>query len=237
MFRYIVQLIDAMVYPLLIITVIWLVFFIDHGYGLELNYYGLRPHEWRGLLGIVSMPFLHGDFDHLFSNSVPLALSMGFLFLYFPLKKWRIILWTYLLTGVLTWFIADAPSVHIGASGLVYAFIAFLVTHSVLSKNKESIAASLILLFLYGGLVYGLFPEYGRLIGKNISWEGHLSGTLVGMAMGFIHRNNGPQQKVYFEDEEDDDEDEPFEPYQDEDGAVVYRLRYHIRPEPKDPAS
>lgn len=224
MFKFIIQLIDAMVYPLLMVTLIWLVFFVDHGYGWELNYYGLRPKELRGLIGIFSMPFLHGNFDHLFSNSVPLVLSLGFIFLYFKDSKWKVILGIYLMSGILTWFIASSPSNHIGASGLVYGFIAFLVTHAILNKNKNSIAASLILVFLYGSLIYGIFPEYGRLIGKNISWEGHLSGLISGVLWAFIYRRKGPQKQIYFEDEEDDEDD--FFMHDDDEDYVV---RYHLR--------
>ena len=148
------------------------------------NSYGMHPREWEGLLGIFTMPFLHGDFDHLFSNTVPLLLSMGFIFIFFPRDKTTILILNTLFTGLLLLFIGEYGSIHIGASGLVYAFVFFLVTHAFFTQNKEMLAAAFVLIFLYGGLIYGLFPEYGRLIGKNISWEGHLAGGYIWNTVG-----------------------------------------------------
>lgn len=233
MFRFVVELIDALVWPLFMVTLIWLAYFLNHGYFLDWNEFGLRPRELRGLVGIVSMPFLHGNLDHLFSNTVPLLLSMGFLFLYFPSKRWTILWWAYIGTGGLLWILAEPPSNHIGASGMVYAFIFFMVVHALMNRTKETSAAALILIFLYGSLVYGIFPEYGRLIGKNISWEGHLSGMLIGIALAVIYRRSGPQRRQYFEDDEQEDDHDFFEeggPDQDlhAGGDSVYR--YHFRP-------
>jgi membrane associated rhomboid family serine protease len=136
------------------------------------------------------------------------------------------IIW--IASGTLLWLIAKTGSNHIGASGLVYGYIAFLITHAFISRNKESIAASFVLIFLYGGIVYGLFPEYGRLIGKNISWEGHLSGALMGIALAFIYRKYGPRKKLYFEDEDEDEEDDNF-PEEDWLGNEDLKIRYIYR--------
>ena len=119
----------------------------------------------------------------------------------------------FLLTGLLLLFIGKSGTNHIGASGIVYAYIFFLVTHAFITRNKEMLGASFILIFLYGSLIYGLFPEYGKLVGKNISWEGHLSGALSGVLFGFLFRKNGPQQAIFFVDEEDDDEDDEPDAY------------------------
>jgi membrane associated rhomboid family serine protease len=188
----------------------------------------MHPHEVRGIYGIVSMVFLHANFDHLFSNTVPILLALGFIFIYFDKDKWQIVLYNLLITGVLLIFIGKEGTNHIGASGLVYAYIFFLVTHAFFTRNKEMLAASFILIFLYGGLVYGLFPEYGILIGKDISWEGHLSGAISGVLTGIVYRAKGPQQAMFFTEEEDDDDDEdgywnlPEEP---ENTAVVYHYK------------
>lgn len=173
----------------------------------------MHPKHPAGILGIFTMPFLHSDFDHLFSNSVPLFLSMGFIFLFFEEHKIKILVFSGLLTGVILWFIGEGGTTHIGASGLVYAYIVFLVTHAFLTKNKEMIASAFILIFLYGSLIYGIFPEYGLLVGKNISWEGHLSGAISGLLFALYFRKEGPQQRIYFEEEEDDDEDDDEDAY------------------------
>ena len=208
MFNFLIRLIDSIVWPLVIVIAIWIVFFLNLSLDFDLNYYGMRPQEWRGIYGIFTMPFLHGDFDHLFSNSVPLLLSMGFIFIYFNKEKVPILLLNVLLTGGILLAIGEQGSNHIGASGLVYAYIFFLVTHAILTWNKEMLGASFLLIFLYGSLIYGIFPEYGRIVGKNISWEGHLAGAISGVVFGFLYRKSGPQQEMFFEEEEDDDDDD-----------------------------
>lgn len=189
-------------------VIMWLVFFMDLNFHLDLREYGMHPREWRGLLGIFTMPFLHGDFDHLMSNSVPLVLSMGFIFIYFEKEKTHILVYNFLLTGILLLFMGKSGSNHIGASGIVYAYVFFLVTHAFISRNKEMLGAAFMLIFLYGGIIYGLFPEYGRLIGKNISWEGHLSGAISGVFFGILYRKRGPQLPMFFIEEDDDDDDD-----------------------------
>lgn len=229
MLSFFLKLIDSLVWPLVALVAIWLVFFIDLRFNLHLNQLGMRPRQLEGIIGVFTMPFLHGDFDHLFSNSVPLLLSLGFIFQYFPEDKLRIIGYSALLTGILLWFIGENGSNHIGASGLVYAYIFFLVTHAFFTKNKETLAASFILIFLYGSLIYGIFPEYGRIIGKNISWEGHLAGAISGVLFGILYRKKGPQQRMFFEDEDEDDEEDddefPYWKYPDADTIINYHYR------------
>lgn len=217
-----------MVYPLLIVVIIWLCFFIDHGYGLSWYEYGVQPHEIKGLIGIVSMPFLHGNFDHLFSNSIPLLISLALIFLYFKESKWQIVVIIYLFSGLLLWIIADNNTNHIGASGLVYGYIAFMVTHAFINKNKESLAAAFVLIFLYGSLIYGIFPDYGKLIGKNISWEGHLAGMIIGIITAFIYRRRGPQA-YHLPDEEDDEDPPDWFPTQEHDNQKT-TIHYHFKP-------
>lgn len=207
MLSFLIRLIDSIVWPLVIVVSIWVVFFINLRFGLDLNHYGMRPQEWRGLWGIFTMPFLHGDFDHLFSNSIPLLLSMGFIFIYFDKERVSILVLNTLLTGIILLALGEQGSNHIGASGLVYAFIFFLVTHAIITWNKEMLGAAFLLIFLYGSLIYGIFPEYGRIVGKNISWEGHLAGAISGVVFGFLYRKAGPQQAMFFEEEQEDEDD------------------------------
>jgi hypothetical protein len=134
---------------------------------------------------------------------------MGFIFIYFEEHKVKILVYNLLLTGVILLVIGDQGTNHIGASGLVYAFVFFLVTHAFFTRNKEMLGAAFVLIFLYGGLIYGLFPDYGKLIGKNISWEGHLAGALSGIFFGMIYRKEGPQQPMFFVEDDDDDDDDP----------------------------
>lgn len=231
MFNFLIRLIDSIVWPLVIVIAIWIVFFLNLSLELNLNYFGMRPQQWRGIFGIFTMPFLHGDFDHLFSNSVPLLLSMGFIFIYFHKERVAILLLNVLLTGGILLVIGEQGSNHIGASGLVYAYIFFLVTHAIITWNKEMLGAAFLLIFLYGSIIYGIFPEYGRIVGKNISWEGHLAGAISGIIFGFLYRNTGPQKAIFFDGEEDDDDDDDTDAYWKlpEQRAPETTVRYHYR--------
>jgi membrane associated rhomboid family serine protease len=151
------------------------------------------------------MPFLHGDMKHLFSNSVPLLVLLFSIFYFFHQKSVLILAMTYFMSGVLTWVIGTNGT-HIGASGIVYALAFFLVTISILKQEVKLMAYSLIIIFLYGSIVWGFFPQLFP--DKHISWEGHLAGAITGVVLAFFYKNEGPEKKVYFEDEEDEENEE-----------------------------
>jgi membrane associated rhomboid family serine protease len=208
MFRLLHNIIDDIVWPLVMIVSIWVVFFYDLNYGWELNQFGVRPQSIQGLIGIITMPFLHGDIDHLFANSIPFLVGSVLLFHLYPKKRWHVVIWIWLVSGTVVWLIGDPRSVHVGVSGVVYGLIAFLLASGFFKKSKTLTAVTMLLIFLYGSLIWGIFPDYGKLVGKNISWEGHLAGALTGVALAFIFRKHGPADDVFFEDEDDDDDDD-----------------------------
>lgn len=187
---------------LIILLIMIALFFVNDIFILRWNDFGITPRKLKGLVGIFVMPFLHSDLEHLFSNIIPLFFLLFSLFYFFFQKANTILLMTWFLSGVLTWSIGRA-GVHIGASGLVYALCFFMVLISILKKEPHLMAYSLILIFLYGSIVWGFFPSLFP--DKNISWEGHLAGALTGIILAFFYRNDGPVRKQYFEDEEDDD--------------------------------
>jgi membrane associated rhomboid family serine protease len=150
-------------------------------------------------LGVIPMPFLHGDYSHLFSNSIPLFVLLFSLFYFFQKKAMLIVMMTWFMVGILTWVIGTEGT-HIGASGIVYALAFFLVTISILKLETKLMAYSLIIIFLYGSIVWGFFPQLFP--DKHISWEGHLAGAITGIILAFFYRNEGPVKQVYFEDEE-----------------------------------
>lgn len=229
MIRFLIKLSESFVVPLLWIVVISLVFFMNLTYDLGLNALGMRPWDFAGLIGILTMPFLHGDIQHLLSNSIPLLVSMSFIRVYFQTDSNKIYLYIALLAGALLWFLGARGSIHIGASGLVYGYISFLIVHALINRNKETMAAALLLSFLYGGLIYGLFPDYGMLVGKNISWEGHLAGTISGSLFAYIFRRKGPQRKIYFDDEQDDEDDHKGD-HTRQHYDQEFRIHYHYTP-------
>ena len=184
----------------ILVAFLWIIFLINDIFGLHLNDYGLIPRNIQGLAGIFTMPFLHGDLSHLFSNSIPLLVLLFSIFYFFHKKAGLILLMTWFMAGIFTWVIGT-EGVHIGASGIVYALAFFLVTISILKQETKLMAYSLIIIFLYGSIVWGFFPQLFP--DKHISWEGHLAGAITGVTLAFFYKNEGPEKKVYFEDEDD----------------------------------
>ena len=150
--------------------------------GISFIKLGLYPRTIPGSLGIITSPLLHSNIEHLFSNVIPL-LVLGVSIEYFYLESSRkVFLISYFLTGFLVWAFAR-ESYHIGASGVVYALVSFLFFSGILKRDKRSITLSLLVVFLYGGLVYGVFPTK-----EGISWESHLIGGIVGLVAAIVFR-------------------------------------------------
>lgn len=200
------DLIKAVFYPLVFVMLMWMVKGIEFLWDIRLSHYGLYPLSGEGLLGIITMPFLHSDLDHLSSNTLPFLFLGTMLFVFYKDLAWKILIWIAILTGVWLWF-GGRGSYHIGASGVVYGLAAFLFFSGILRNNRKLLTLTLIVSFLYGGLIWGFFPEFFPQ--KNISWEGHLYGFISGVLMAVYYRKEGPAEDVYIWDDSDvpDDED------------------------------
>jgi membrane associated rhomboid family serine protease len=163
---------------------------------------GVLPRNIGSLYGILTFPFIHADWKHLFNNSTALLVLLTLLFHSYREIAWKSLLWVYLMSGAWLWVIGR-PDRHIGASAVVYGLFGFLFLGGVLRRDGRLMAVSLLVIFLYGSLVWGIFPTT-----QNISWEGHLTGLLSGLALAVLFRDQGPQRKVYsWEMEEDIDEE------------------------------
>lgn len=193
----------SLVIPLIIVVLMWLVKIVEVSFGIDLGAYGLRPHTARGLIGILTLPFLHGSWEHLISNSVPILVLGTALYYCYPTLANRVIFIIYLASGLITWCIGDPNSTHIGASALVYGLNLFLIASGFIRGNRMLIVVSLIMVFLYGSFIWGMIPSLA--IPQNISWEGHLSGAIIGVLLAVFLRKEGPQKEVYQWEEEDDD--------------------------------
>ncbi|MBO6515690.1 MAG: rhomboid family intramembrane serine protease [Bacteroidia bacterium] len=203
MFQLLLRVVDDILWPAVFIVFFWVLFFANEAYSLGLNRMGVQPHEIEGLLGILFMPFLHGDFSHLFSNTIPFLVAGSFIFHFYGRSSWSIFFAVWLFSGLGVWLFGAERSIHIGASGMVYGMVAFLLTTGFIRKNKNLTAVAFILVFLYGSMIWGLFPQYSWIHKMNISWEGHLFGTLTGIAMAFLYRHRGPEDdKDPFEEDE-----------------------------------
>ena len=197
----------SLVFPAFFLLLIWMIKITEYALGLNFAHYGLFPLKAEGLKGILFSPLIHADFKHLFNNSLPLFfLSVAIFYFYRPVA-YRVFFLVWLISGFIVWLTAR-PAFHIGASGLVYGFASFLFFSGVIRNNIHLLAISLLVVFLYGGLVWGIFPYDFR-----ISWESHLVGGMTGLVMAFFYRTYGPPstKKAWPEDEEDEENDQEDE--------------------------
>jgi membrane associated rhomboid family serine protease len=197
------QIIRVFYLPLLLLFVIWSIKGIEILGDTSFYRLGIHPREISGLIGIIMAPLIHGDFNHLINNSVPLVvLTTAILYFYRPIA-YKVIALMWVITGFCVWLGAISSGYHIGASGVIYAEAAFLFFSGVLRKNMKLLAISLLVIFLYGSMVWGIFP-----IDLTISWESHLFGGLTGMVFAFIYAHQGPKNEVIVW--EDDDNEYPY---------------------------
>ncbi|QAA81582.1 rhomboid family intramembrane serine protease [Aequorivita sp. H23M31] len=207
---------DVIGYPLLFVMLLWIVFWIESRFGINLNKYGIYPRTPAGLIGIFSGPFIHGSLKHIFNNSIPLFVLSTALFYFYRNIRWKVLLYGLVFTGLATWVIGR-PSLHIGASGVLYMLVAFLFFKGIFSKQFQLTALALAVVFLYGGLLWYVFP-----IDPKISWEGHLSGFFVGLLFAFIFKGVPLENKKYeWEKEGFDEDNDPFLRQFDENGNFV----------------
>lgn len=197
----------SLIIPLIIIALMWVVKILEVSLGINLKGWGVTPHTTKGLLGILTLPFLHGSWEHLMSNSIPILVLGTALYYCYPSLANRVLLITYLGSGLLTWCIGDPNSTHIGASALVYGLNLFLITSGFIRGNRMLIVISLIMVFLYGSFIWGMVPSLA--IPQNISWEGHLSGAIIGVLLALFLRKEGPQKEIYHWEEEEDEKSAP----------------------------
>jgi len=195
----------VIVYPLSFVLLIWLVYWFELRFGFRFNDMGIYPRTFSGLRGILFSPFIHGSLEHLYHNSTPLLILSTALFYFYRALAWRVLVLGLLFSGFLTWLIGS-PAFHIGASGLIYVLMSFMLFKGILSKNHHLTALSLLVVFLYGSMLWYVFP-----VKENMSWEGHLSGLLVGLVFAFVFRTAIAKPVRYiWEDDQYNEQDDPF---------------------------
>jgi len=166
---------ESLVVPIRFVFILWAVYAIGLILPFDLAVLGIYPRSFQGMIGILFAPLIHGNMLHLISNTLPLLFLGIILFLFYDRIANKVFFQCYFFTNILVWIFAR-PSLHIGASGLVYGLASFLIFFGMFRKDFKSIVISLIILVLYGGLVYGIFPQQ-----PGVSWESHLMGALVGL--------------------------------------------------------
>jgi membrane associated rhomboid family serine protease len=186
------KLLLSMIIPGIFVFMMWLVKIVEVLFEIDLSRFGIYPLTVQGLPGILFSPFIHADFTHLFNNSLPLFFLSVALFYFYSEVALKVFIRTYFLTGLLVW-IAGRAAWHIGASGVIYGLASFLFFSGLIRRYFRLIALSLLIVFLYGSMVWGLFPG----VYKNVSWESHMLGFFSGVVLAVLYRNQGPQQPVY----------------------------------------
>jgi len=158
---------------------------------IPISQFGIVPRTINGLIGIITAPFLHRGIWHLVSNTIPLLILLTVLNHFYPKKTLSVVLFTILTGGVLVWIFARKAN-HIGASGLVYGLVAFLIANGFLARKLIPVLISIAVAFVYGGLILGLFPSFR----SYISWEGHLFGALSGVLCAFLLHKMAQRNKT-----------------------------------------
>ncbi len=191
--------------PFLFVMLLWIIFWADFRYDLELFHLGIYPQNWTGLSGVVFSPVIHGSLQHLTNNTIPVLVLGSSLYYFYPRVANFIVVVSWVISGLIVWFIGR-ESYHIGASSLIYALAGFIFLSGILRKQANLLTLSLLVVFVYGSLVWGVLP-----IDEQVSWEAHLAGAFSGFALAFHFRKVGPAQKpkkYSWELEEEEEEDD-----------------------------
>ena len=196
--------------PIAYVVAIWVIYLVEISFNLNFNKYGVFPRTFVGFRGVFLTHFIHSNVSHLFNNSIPLFVLLCSVFYFYKDVAYKVLLLGGFLTGFLTWCIAR-ESYHIGASGIVYLLFSFVFFSGVIKKHYRLVSVSLMIIFLYGSMIWYVLP-----IKEGVSWEGHLSGFLVGLVLAFTFKKKGivKEEHQFIQTEFDDlfDENGNFSP-------------------------
>lgn len=183
---------DLLILPMIGVLSIWMVFWLDWRYYLELYQYGVYPRTLTGLRGVVFSPFIHGGLKHIYNNSIALFVLLLMLNFFYKKQVWQVLGWGILISGLGTWLIGR-ESHHVGASGLIYVLVSYMFFKGIQTKHYRLVALSLLIVVLYGSMIWYMFPDTE----EGISWEGHLSGFVTGMILSFVLKSPEYSEIVY----------------------------------------
>ena len=177
---------------LLLLAGLWVLELLDQLSGNQLDQFGIHAHEVDGMPEILTAPFLHAGWDHLISNSLPFFV-LGFLVLLSGLARWLVSsLIIIVISGMTAWFLTPPNTIILGASGLIFGWLTYLLARGIWSRRPAQVAIAVLVLLVYGGLIWGVFPG-----NAGISWQAHLGGAIGGvLAAWLLHRRASRRQYV-----------------------------------------
>lgn len=170
------------------------------------NIFAIIPLNLNYIMGIFLCPFAHSDTSHLINNTIPLFFLMSVMVHFFDKLSYFLMFLMYFFTGLFMWLFCPYSSI-IGASGVLYCMTSFLFFSGILRKNRQLMSISLLIVFLYGGMFWGIF-DLPHNSANNISWESHRIGFVLGIAFALIFKSRGPQKKQYEWEKEEEMEEE-----------------------------
>ncbi len=191
----------SLVFPVFFLIIIWLIKISEILLNINFTFLGIFPLKTKGLVGIITAPLIHSDIEHLIANSVPILILGTGIFYFYNKIAYKVFFLSYFIANVWIW-LGARHAYHIGASGLVYSFASFLFVSGMIRKNMRLMAISLLVVFLYGSMIWGVLP-----LQPHISWESHLMGAIAGLVLAVYYKDQGPKRKVYSWELEEEDED------------------------------
>lgn len=163
---------------LVLVAAMWVSEAIDTVLGGRLDYEGVRPRDIDGLTGILAAPLLHGGWPHLIGNTIPLLVVGGVIALSGARAWLAVTTFGWILSGVVTWLIGGTGSVHVGASGIVFAYILFVIVRGIFTRRIGHLLIGFVAAAYYGLTLLGGIVPWDN---QGISWQGHLGGALGGL--------------------------------------------------------
>ena len=184
-------LIDNLRLPIAFLLIIWSVKILEFSLSVSFINLGIFPQKISSLIGIIFSPIIHKDIAHLLNNTYPIIVLGGLLCYFYKKIAIKIFFWLYFVSGFWLWIIGR-PVYHIGASGIIYALASFLLISGLIKKNNPLTAASMLIIFLYGSMIWGILP-----LNNGVSWEGHLTGMVAGILIALFFKKEGPENTKY----------------------------------------
>ncbi|MFW6598186.1 rhomboid family intramembrane serine protease [Propionibacteriaceae bacterium Y2011] len=166
--------------PVVLVVLMWLSEIVDTVLGGALDQYGIQPRELDGLPGILAAPLLHAGFEHLVANTATFIV-LGLLVAWLTRHFWVVTIGVAVLGGAAVWLVGAPNTVHVGASGLVYGYTAFLVVYGFVARRITAVVIAVVVFLVYGSIVWGVLPTQ-----TDVSWEGHLFGAVAGVVLAVL---------------------------------------------------